>query len=57
MEQWTILVKVTDLWLFMVNLAGYRGLLFKQVLPGLEPLFDTMRQISKRRGKTFSQVM
>ncbi|KAG0605432.1 hypothetical protein M758_9G058400 [Ceratodon purpureus] len=36
--------------------SGPRGLIFKQVLPGLGPLQDTLKQIAKRRGKTVSQV-
>ena len=36
--------------------AGPRGLLFRQILPGLQPLLDTMRQIAARRRKTMSQV-
>lgn len=33
-----------------------RGLIFKQVLPGLGPLLETLRRIAKKRGKTVSQV-
>lgn len=36
--------------------SGPRGLIFKQVLPGLDPLLDTLRRIAKRRSKTVSQV-
>jgi len=36
--------------------AGPRGLLFRQVLPGIEPLTDLMRQIAASRNKTVSQV-
>ena len=36
--------------------AGPRGILFRQILPGLQPLLDTMRQIASRRRKTMSQV-
>ena len=36
--------------------AGPRGLLFRQILPGIEPLLDLMRQIAARRKKTVSQV-
>lgn len=36
--------------------SGPRGLLFKQILPGLGPLLDTMNQIAKKRNKTVSQV-
>jgi pyridoxine 4-dehydrogenase len=35
---------------------GPRGLLFRQILPGIEPLLDIMRQIAARRRKTVSQV-
>jgi pyridoxine 4-dehydrogenase len=35
---------------------GPRGFLFKQVLPGLDPLLNTMRDIAEKRGKTISQV-
>ena len=43
--------------LWMECLLAYRGVLFKQVLPGLDPLLDTMRQIAKKRGKSVSQVL
>ena len=43
--------------LWMECLLAYRGILFKQVLPGLDPLLDTMRQIAKKRGKSVSQVL
>ncbi len=36
--------------------AGPRGILFRQILPGLEPLLDMMRQIAASRRKTVSQV-
>lgn len=36
--------------------AGPRGLLFRQVLPGIEPLTDLMRQIAASRNKTVSQA-
>ena len=36
--------------------AGPRGVLFRQILPGLEPLLNTMRQIAARKRKTVSQV-
>ncbi|PRW57658.1 pyridoxal chloroplastic [Chlorella sorokiniana] len=36
--------------------GGPRGLVFRQVLPGLAPLLDLMAQIAERRGKTPSQV-
>lgn len=35
---------------------GPRGLLFRQILPGIAPLLDTMRQIASGRKKTVSQV-
>ena len=35
---------------------GPRGLLFRQILPGIEPLLDVMRQIATRRRKTVSQA-
>lgn len=35
---------------------GPRGQLFKQILPGLTPLLETMRQVGAGRGKTMSQV-
>ena len=43
--------------LWMECLLVCRGVLFKQVLPGLDPLLDTMRQIAKKRGKSVSQVL
>lgn len=36
--------------------AGPRGLLFRSILPGIEPLTDLMRQIAASRRKTVSQV-
>ncbi|OMO95063.1 Aldo/keto reductase [Corchorus capsularis] len=36
--------------------SGPRGLLFKQILPGLEPLLVSLRQIAEKRGKTIPQV-
>ena len=35
---------------------GPRGLLFRQILPGLEPLLGTMDAIAKERRKSVSQV-
>lgn len=35
---------------------GPRGLLFRQILPGIAPLLHTMRQIATVRKKTVSQV-
>lgn len=35
---------------------GPRGLLFRQILPGLQPLLSTMEAIAKERRKTVSQV-
>ncbi|ONK72714.1 uncharacterized protein A4U43_C04F22370 [Asparagus officinalis] len=35
---------------------GPRGLLFRQILPGLDPLLSTLKGIAVRRGKTMSQV-
>ncbi|MCL7048105.1 hypothetical protein MKW94_008335 [Papaver nudicaule] len=35
---------------------GPRGLLFRQILPGLEPLQCSLREIAKKRGKTIPQV-
>ena len=36
--------------------AGPRGILFSQIMPGLQPLLDTMQKIAARRRKTMSQV-
>ncbi|PSC73909.1 pyridoxal chloroplastic [Micractinium conductrix] len=36
--------------------GGPRGFLFKQVLPGLQPLLQVMGEIAARRRKTMSQV-
>ncbi|KAK2390809.1 putative aldo-keto reductase [Trifolium repens] len=36
--------------------TGPRGLLFKQILPGLEPLLSSLRDIANKRRKTVSQV-
>ncbi|TMX02190.1 hypothetical protein EJD97_022399 [Solanum chilense] len=35
---------------------GPRGLLFRQILPGLEPLLTSLREIAQRRRKTVPQV-
>ncbi|XP_022722979.1 pyridoxal reductase, chloroplastic isoform X2 [Durio zibethinus] len=35
---------------------GPRGLLFKQILPGLEPLLVSLREIAEKRSKTIPQV-
>lgn len=35
---------------------GPRGLLFRQILPGIAPLLDTMQRIATTRGKTVPQV-
>ncbi|XP_041011903.1 pyridoxal reductase, chloroplastic isoform X3 [Juglans microcarpa x Juglans regia] len=35
---------------------GPRALLFRQILPGLEPLLSSLREIAQRRRKTVSQV-
>ncbi|XP_065002131.1 pyridoxal reductase, chloroplastic-like isoform X1 [Musa acuminata AAA Group] len=35
---------------------GPRALLFRQVLPGLDPLLNSLKDISERRQKTMSQV-
>jgi pyridoxine 4-dehydrogenase len=36
--------------------GGPRGWLFRQILPGLDPLLGTLREIGDSRGKTPSQV-
>ncbi|KAL1532079.1 Pyridoxine 4-dehydrogenase [Salvia divinorum] len=36
--------------------TGPRGFLFRQILPGLEPLLDSLKQIAQARRKTVSQV-
>ncbi|KAL0317940.1 UNVERIFIED_CONTAM: Pyridoxal reductase, chloroplastic [Sesamum angustifolium] len=36
--------------------TGPRGLLFRQILPGLEPLLNSLKEIAQRRRKTISQV-
>ncbi|XP_027156299.1 pyridoxal reductase, chloroplastic-like [Coffea eugenioides] len=35
---------------------GPRGLLFRQILPGLEPLLSSLKEIAEKRRKTMSQV-
>ncbi|XP_020093815.1 pyridoxal reductase, chloroplastic isoform X1 [Ananas comosus] len=35
---------------------GPRALLFRQILPGLDPLLNTLQDIAQRRGKTMSQI-
>ncbi|XP_020535077.1 pyridoxal reductase, chloroplastic isoform X2 [Jatropha curcas] len=34
----------------------FRGLLFRQILPGLEPLLSALREIAQKRRKTLPQV-
>ena len=36
--------------------GGPRGLLFKQILPGLDPLLSTLEEVANGRKKTMSQV-
>ena len=36
--------------------AGPRGLLFRQILPGAEPLLDLMQQIADERSRSVSQA-
>lgn len=36
--------------------SGPRALLFKQILPGLDPLLSSLRDIANKRRKTMSQV-
>ncbi|XP_029130787.1 pyridoxal reductase, chloroplastic isoform X2 [Cajanus cajan] len=36
--------------------SGPRALLFKQILPGLDPLLSSLRNIANKRRKTMSQV-
>ncbi|KAL3838032.1 hypothetical protein ACJIZ3_022623 [Penstemon smallii] len=36
--------------------SGPRGLLFRQILPGLEPLLNSLREIAQKRNKTIPQV-
>ncbi|KAF5745666.1 pyridoxal reductase chloroplastic isoform X1 [Tripterygium wilfordii] len=35
---------------------GPRALLFRRILPGLEPLLNSLREVAQRRSKTVSQV-
>ncbi|XP_047340776.1 pyridoxal reductase, chloroplastic [Impatiens glandulifera] len=35
---------------------GPRGLLFRQIIPGLKPLLSSLENIARKRGKTISQV-
>ncbi|KAJ6825286.1 pyridoxal reductase, chloroplastic [Iris pallida] len=35
---------------------GPRALLFRQILPGLDPLLSSLKDIAERRGRTMSQV-
>jgi pyridoxine 4-dehydrogenase len=35
---------------------GPRGLLFRQIYPGLKPLLGTLREVAKERGKSVPQV-
>ncbi len=35
---------------------GPRGLLFRQILPGMQPLLGAMQAIADERGKSVSQV-
>ncbi|PIA61753.1 hypothetical protein AQUCO_00200028v1 [Aquilegia coerulea] len=36
--------------------SGPRGLLFRQILPGLQPLLSSLQEIAQRRNKTIPQV-
>ena len=36
--------------------SGPRQVLFRQILPGLQPLLTEMRRVAERRRKTVSQV-
>ncbi|KAL2550827.1 Pyridoxal reductase [Forsythia ovata] len=36
--------------------SGPRGLLFRQILPGLEPLLNSLKEIAQKRRKTIPQV-
>ncbi|KAM5557760.1 hypothetical protein ABKV19_024887 [Rosa sericea] len=36
--------------------SGPRGFLFKQILPGLEPLLRSLKEIAQKRNKTIPQV-
>ena len=38
------------------NIIAYRSFLFRQILPGLEPLLLCLREIANKRQKTMSQV-
>jgi pyridoxine 4-dehydrogenase len=35
---------------------GIRGVLFRQIIPGIQPLLNCLREIAKARNKTMSQV-
>lgn len=35
---------------------GPRAALFKQILPGAQPLLDVLQEVAERRGKTVPQV-
>ncbi|HEY9711162.1 MAG TPA: aldo/keto reductase, partial [Oculatellaceae cyanobacterium] len=35
---------------------GIRGVLFRQLLPGIRPLLDCLREVAQSRNKTLSQV-
>ncbi|GMP70701.1 hypothetical protein CsSME_00029439 [Camellia sinensis var. sinensis] len=35
---------------------GPRGLLFRQIIPGLDPLLNSLKEIAQRRKKTMPQV-
>jgi hypothetical protein len=41
----------------LLLIANHRGLLFKEILPGLEPLLSSLRDIANKRRKTVSQVI
>jgi pyridoxine 4-dehydrogenase len=36
--------------------TGLRGFLFKQILPGIQPILNTLKEIAEYRNKTLSQV-
>lgn len=38
-------------------LLFFRALLFRQILPGLEPLLSSLREIAQKRNKTLPQVL
>lgn len=38
------------------QLSAVRALLFRQILPGLNPLLRSLKEIAERRGKTIPQV-